>query len=169
MINSHHLRDLVVRPALQAMDMGGEDAVELLMGTAYQESRLTHLHQLGAGPAVGLWQMEPATAADLVHRYLETRRETDRSFQAGFQVVNSSQIDWGTVRIEAVAIKLVSDLRFACAMARLRFRMVPEALPDRGDPWAMGAYWKQYYNTPAGAGTAEEFAENYRHLVVLEG
>lgn len=51
----------VVRPVLRVMSAWSQPAEDLVMGTAAQESRLTYLRQLGGGPALGLWQMEPAT------------------------------------------------------------------------------------------------------------
>ena len=49
-LNAQQLRTLVVRPALQAIGAWSPAAENLVMGTAGQESRLTHLHQLGGGP-----------------------------------------------------------------------------------------------------------------------
>ena len=169
MLNPAHVRALVVRPTLEAMEMWSPAAEELLMGTAMQESHLRHLHQLGAGPAVGLYQMEPATAHDIVHRYLLTRSGIEARFESAFQVVNSHDIDWREVAIEAVAMKLISDLRFATAMCRMRYFMVPAPLPAADDVPGLAAYWKRHYNTPAGRGTVDEWVTNYRRLRAEEG
>ncbi len=54
MINTTQFRDLVVRPTLKQINLYSASAVELLMGTAVQESRLTYLQQLDEGPALGV-------------------------------------------------------------------------------------------------------------------
>ena len=50
-------------------------------------------------------------------------------------------------------------------MARAHYLRVPEPLPDAGDVEALAAYWKQHYNTPAGAGSEAEFIDNYQRVV----
>jgi len=60
-LDAGQLRMYVVRPVLRVMSAWSQPAEDLVMGTAAQESRLTYLRQLGGGPALGLWQMEPAT------------------------------------------------------------------------------------------------------------
>ena len=169
MINAKQLRLLVIRPTLQAMNMWSESAEELLIGTAAQESLLGHfIKQVGGGPAVSIYQIEPATASDIVHRYLNMRRGLDKQFQSAFQLVNSSQIDWEHISIDQVELKLISDLRFATAIARLRYWMVPETLPAAGDLSGMATYWKKHFNTVLGAGTEAEYIHNYQRLVVGE-
>ena len=50
-------------------------AEELVLGTAIVESSLIYISQHGAGPALGLWQVEPATHDDLYANYLSYRQE----------------------------------------------------------------------------------------------
>ncbi|MEE9541175.1 MAG: hypothetical protein V3V85_06750, partial [Candidatus Thorarchaeota archaeon] len=53
-----------------------EAAVNLLLGTVYQESTIngiTHLKQVG-GPALGIYQIEPDTEHDTWENYLELDR-----------------------------------------------------------------------------------------------
>lgn len=58
------LKHLIVAPALAALGLGGDSAVNLVTGTALAESRAAYVRQLGGGPALGLWQMGPATHDD---------------------------------------------------------------------------------------------------------
>ena len=51
---------LVIRPALKKLRLWSPSAEELVFGTAIVESGLTYLKQHGDGPALGLWQVEPA-------------------------------------------------------------------------------------------------------------
>lgn len=64
MIDPRQLRDLIVRPVPEQLDLYSPAAEQLVMGTAAQESRLVYIRQhLGEdkhGRGRGLWQIEPA-------------------------------------------------------------------------------------------------------------
>lgn len=168
MLNPRHFRQEVVRPTLQEMQMWSPAAEALLMGTAMQESRLEHLVQLDGGPARSFYQIEPPTAADIVYRYLERRPDAEEKFERAFRLVDSHDIDWSEVQLERIALALISDLRFATALARLRYRMVPAPLPEEDDVAGLARYWKQHYNTARGAGTEAEFISHYEELRAAE-
>ena len=150
-MNASQLRYFVVQPALESIGPYSEEAEALLMGTAAQESRLKYVRQLGNGPALGLFQMEPATHDDIWKNYLSYKPELINI------VLNSIEADR-----QPKADRMIWDLRYAAIMCRLHYRRVPERLPDKHDIWAQAAYWKKYYNTPLGHGTEEEFVRNYR-------
>lgn len=137
-------KDLIERTLKETdPDLCSEVAVALLLGTAAQESRFgTFLRQLQGGPALGAFQMEPATFDWLRDRY-------------------SGRYDLYGRRVE----ELEWDLRFAIVMARLRYRVMPEPLPDTIDLRDLGGYWKRHYNTVHGRGTVEEFIANYKKYV----
>ena len=62
MIQPEHLVKYVIEPVLKTLDLYSEDAVNLVLGTACVESECGRwLHQLGTGPALGIYQMEPDT------------------------------------------------------------------------------------------------------------
>lgn len=153
MLDPKQLRDLVVMPVLQQLDLPsdapskGAAAMELLMGTAMQESQLVYIHQLGGGPAVGLWQMEPATFLWLAGWV--NQRPSLLAKVMGYSIGISPQVN-----------QLAGNVYLACAMARLRYYVVPEALPGQGDAEAQARYYKAHYNTPAGAATVEEYLAN---------
>lgn len=118
-------------------------AVNLLLGTAAQESLFgTYLRQV-RGPAMGAFQIEPATFNWLKGKYLDRYPH--------FKDVDVEDLEW--------------DLALAIIFARLRYRAIPTALPDANDVHALAAYWKKYYNTEAGAGIVEEFVKNYERFV----
>jgi hypothetical protein len=75
MLSVSSIRTQVIYPALNKMGMWSEAAGELVLGTAIVESNLTYLKQHGEGPALGLWQVEPATHEDLYANYLNFRPE----------------------------------------------------------------------------------------------
>ena len=145
-----------VWPTLQKFDMGARslEAEWLLTGTAIQESRLKYRKQIGGGPALGLFQMEPDTHHDIWKNYLAHRIDLAtrirREFLDGKFPCDQDLVD--------------NDL-YATAMCRVHYMRVPKPIPlygtyDHNDPRGIAEYWKKYYNTPLGAGTAEEFIEN---------
>lgn len=50
--------------------------------------------------------------------------------------------------------QLVSNLRYACAMARIRYYRVSAPLPEAKDAAALSGFHKQYYNTFGGSADA---------------
>lgn len=149
MISVTQFRELIVRPALQSIGLYSISAEELVLGTALQESRLTYIKQLGRGPALGFFQMEPATFSDIWVNYLKYNRALGE-------------------RVEKLAItpatdpnNLIYSLPFAAAMCRVHYLRVPEALPEQGDYEGQAEYWKEHYNTFLGAGTEEGYLESW--------
>lgn len=158
MIDPKQLRYEVVRPSLEWIGLYSKEAEDLLMGTAAQESRLQYLKQLGTGPALGIFQMEPATHDDIWDNYLAFHPDLASQVRG-----LASQHKW----TDNPARELVGNMMYAAAMSRVFYRRVKAALPEQGDVAAMARYWKRYYNTPLGAGTEAEFVRNYR--LVSEG
>lgn len=160
-INAGQLRDHVVVPTLKSMaraarkPLYSEAAVDLLMGTAWQESRGVYIHQLGAGPALSFWQMEPATASSLNGQWCLAKRAN--AALRGWFVAEGGM---PATRVKAIAW----NMRLACAYARIRYWVVPEGLPEAGDVAGLARYWKRYYNTHLGAGTEAEFKRSWRSL-----
>ena len=157
MLNIPQVRTNIVRPTLVAMAAHGEAAENLVLGTALQESHLHYVRQLRDGPARGLYQMEPATHDDIWDNYLRYRPET-RTHVEAFLVPGQERID-----------QLVWNLAYATAMCRVHYQRVPEALPAMDDIQGLAEYWKQYYNTPQGRGTAAEFVEKFETYVIGTG
>ncbi|MBF0455209.1 MAG: hypothetical protein HQL72_10395 [Magnetococcales bacterium] len=137
--------------------MEGRGAEALLLGTAAQESALgRYLRQLGSGPALGVFQMEPATYRDIWQNYL--------AYQP--RIVQRLAVRWPR---EPEPEEMVTDLLLAAVMCRLHYRRVARALPDEQDVAGLAAYWKRYYNTVLGAGTEAEFRQNWRSHVAGGG
>ncbi len=153
-MNAEQFRQYVIRPALVWLGMDSPAAEALLLGTAAQESGLgCYLRQVGGGPALGVFQMEPATYRDIWSRFVATRPEI-----AGRLASRWPQ----TPEPEA----MVTDLFLAAVMCRLHYRRVTAPLPEADDIAGLAAYWKRHYNTPAGAGSEAEFLRNWRRLCV---
>ena len=131
-----------------------EDAVELLMLTAAQESHLGRYLKQIQGPARGVFQIEPSTMADLIRNYLMYRDKLGDALKR----VHGDGLE--------TEIHLTGNLAFQIVVARLIYRRVPEPLPNRLDVTEMAEYWKKYWNTHLGKGTVQEAVDNYYKYVV---
>lgn len=145
------VRMYVILPTLVALDAWSQPAEDLVLGTAVQESRLQYLRQLGGGPALGLWQMEPATHEDIWQNYLEAKPALRIKVlgAAGFHIRPPPEA-------------LVYNLRYAAAMCRVHYLRKPGAIP--GDLRGQAEYWKRWYNSPLGAGTPEQYVRSWQAL-----
>ncbi len=152
-INKDQLSDLITE-TLEEIGMNSTAAVNLLMGTAAQESHLgTYIRQV-KGPALGIFQMEPATHDDIWKNYV-----CYKGVQYTGELLEKASAD----RINPNA--LVYNLKYAIIMSRLHYRRIKEALPKHNDVDGLAKYWKEHYNTYKGAGTVEEFIKNYARFV----
>lgn len=138
-LNLSQFKARIVLPVVQAMGQGGDAALNLLTGTALVESGLSYLAQL-QGPALGLWQMEPATHDDCWANWLRYQPDMARRILMLCGLTGSPDAE-----------ATVWNLRYACAMARVKYLRAPSALPAANDAAALSAYHKQNYNTALGA------------------
>lgn len=144
----------VVDPTLKTMGMYSEAASQLLMGVMMQESRGEYVKQLGSGPALGFFQMEPFTHDDIWKNYLKYKK-TYPDIIRSFATLNDSDTEFPNAQ------SLMDSLPYQVAMARAHFLRVRDPLPKAGDINGMAAYWKKFYNTAKGKGTEEEFIKNF--------
>ena len=117
----------------------------------------TYIRQLGGGPALGIFQMEPATHDDIWANFLEFKEplgELILEVSGHYSGPDEKAMEW--------------NIMYAALMARMQYRRRPEPLPAADDIRGLAAYWKQWYNTPLGAGTEEEAMLNYKRFVLGE-
>jgi hypothetical protein len=155
-MNAGDFREIVVRPALKAVDLWSEFAEELLMGTAAQESQFEALEQK-RGPALGVFQIEPKTHQDLYASYLTYRPELE-----------DKALYWSSSHRRGRAPdddELAWNLRYAAVICRLVYYRRPRPMPSAVTPNALAECWKTDYNTNLGDGTREQFLANYQRLV----
>ncbi|MFA7347274.1 MAG: hypothetical protein WCZ86_05900 [Desulfurivibrionaceae bacterium] len=153
MFDRTQFRDLVTDITM-AIGLHAPAAVNLLLGTAAQESRFgTFLKQIGTGPALGVFQMEPATERDIWENYLRYHPDLIAMITGATGATGPGQhLRW--------------NLAYQIAMARVHYLRRKQPLPSAGDLPGLAGYWKQHYNTTMGAGTVEEFMANYRRCVL---
>ena len=153
-MDSRHLLSEVVIPTLQYLRMDSGFARQLLLGTVAQESRMGRwLVQLGGGPALGIYQMEPDTHDDIWLNYLTYRPSLVKKLEA--------LLIPGMPKLE----QLKGNLFYATAMARIHYRRVTEPFPKVSTANALGQYWKDHYNTEYGHGSVAQFEKNYKRHV----
>ena len=150
MLDPDQFRALIVRPAITELELWSQAAENLLVGTALVESRLTHLRQLPDGPALGVFQMEPATHQDLWDNWLRYRPDL-AAIMSGERARRASD-----------ANILIWNLRYAAMCCRLQYRRVPEPLPGAADVAGLARYWKSHWNTLRGRGEPQKFVSLYR-------
>jgi hypothetical protein len=127
----------VIYPALNKMGMWSEAAGELVLGTAIVESNLTYLKQHGDGPALGLWQVEPATHED----FYAFRPEMMNCLMG----LRSPALD--------INENFATILMYGIAVCGLCYYRKSDPLPEAGDVGTVRASWNKHCNTPLGVGT----------------
>jgi len=145
-INETQLQGLIIR-VLKEAGLYSPEAVNLLMGTAAQESALGLFISQIRGPAKGIFQCEPATEKDIWENFLKYRDSIRRSIW-----IITEHKGWGPW--------LEWDLAYQILICRCHYLRCPGAIPKTVEDQAW--YWKKFYNTVAGAGTVQQYIENYR-------
>lgn len=145
------LENLITK-TLKGIGKHSPEAVRLLLGTAAQESHLGfYIKQLGSGPALGIFQMEPVTFDCICNNYLKYKQDLRRKILVECDVI--------TLKPET----LEYNLKLAICFARIQYLRKPGSLPF--EIKEMAKYYKLHYNTPGGKATEEEFIENYHKYV----
>ena len=150
MLKVDQLRKLIIKPALERLIMYSEDAMELLVFTCAVESEGgTYLAQVN-GPALGIYQMEPATYNDIWDNYIKNKTSLMLMLTSNFDVIRMPNED-----------RLVYDLWFATAMCRIHYERVSSSLPSKDSIQSLWEYYKAHYNTPQGAAIESKSIEKY--------
>ena len=164
-MDKYQLRDLV-QETLKEIELHSSEAVNLILGTIAQESRLGHyIKQLGGGPALGICQMETNTHNDIWYNYLKYKKCIARKLEN----ITCSDIKIDTTKeLPIIKYPLADEMRwnlkYAIAMCRIHYLRVKEPIPFGIQDQAK--YWKKYYNSYLGAGTEKEYIENYNKYVI---
>ena len=140
-MNLSQIKSRAIAPALDRIGLGGAAAVNLITGTGLVESGYRVTQQIGGGPALGWFQMEPATHDDCWENFLKYRPELAEKIRGLIYGLNP------------VSHMLRNNAAYAVAMCRVKYLRVSEPLPD-ANAAAMAAYHKKYYNTPLGKANA---------------
>ena len=135
--------------ALYKIDSYSDDALALVVRTGMAESGYRALKGYGEGnPAIGFWQIEPATMNDMITNYIKYRSHYKKN-------LISLGMNFGKDKI----ISVMSNMAIQAALCRLHYRRDKDPIPSWDDLEAQGKYWKKVYNTFEGRGTVDHFVE----------
>jgi hypothetical protein len=160
MYNTKQFREVIQSTLKKFEELGGakysDDAVELLIMIAAHESGLgTYLYQV-KGPALGVFQMEPATARDMYTNFISKKRTLDFAVS---KFVPSLKSCFGTDFTECIA----TDLRYATVLARVFFMRFEEPIPKT--PYDLAVYAKKYWNTELGKASVNDYLTAYKRAL----
>lgn len=143
-LNCRQFRDLIERTLTDFdSELITKEAVTLLLATAAQESQFgTYLKQV-KGPALGFFQMEPATF-DWLRDHYKNKYPSLEGREAK---------------------EMEGNICLAIIMARLRYRISLEPLPEKDTPESLWPIYKKVYNTEAGSAKQMDFINNVLRYV----
>lgn len=150
-ITPSHFSHYIIEPALDwCLQLGAVPAPPfmdtLMLATAAIETGIGRwLHQV-RGPALGVFQVEPATLDDLLTNYIKPAKRFNRLMQA-VSLPSAAPHD-----------QIIFDLRYAAVITRLYYYRVKEPLPPETTFDTLWHYYKTYYNTAAGKADEGDFA-----------
>lgn len=162
-LDLHHL---VVVPTLHTLGLYSHAAAQLVTATACHESRCGHYLKQVNGPALGPWQIEPATHRDLFDNFLRYRPEHRRNLLLlAARCCTDERLE--RIDIEQLERQLVTNLAYGAAVCRLLYFRRPEQLPPANNPYLQAEYWKAHYNTQLGKGTVAQFVASYPNELLV--
>lgn len=169
-MDAKDLRDLIIIPTLEKLSeydprMNSPAAVNLLLGTCAQESDMGFFIKQIRGPALGWFQVEPATHDSLWEHYLGQKSKRPLARLVTGLAAHDS-IEWGDDRaaIRVDHAQLLNPF-YATAIARIKFWTIVEPLPEADDLESIGKYWDTYYNANPNAGTVMDFLASWNLFI----
>lgn len=154
MLDCSQFRSLIIEPVLSKLQIYSKDAEEILVFTCAAESLGgTYLHQV-KGPALGIYQMEPNTYTDIWINFIRGRN----------QLATLMAMHFGCNKIPEME-RMIYDLHFATAMARIHYLRVKPSIPDMKDVDSIWGYYKHYYDTEKGKAKKEESIKKYQDFI----
>lgn len=152
MFNAKQFRNVVVNPSLNLINLWSQEAEDLLVMVMAHESNGGEFLVQKDGPALGIYQMEPATFNSI---WSKTLYSGDDKYK-----IIASKIMLACNFIKAPdASEMVTNLRFATMMARIFFLRNREPIPTDLD--MMSVYAKKYWNTEHGKASAQNYLAAY--------
>ena len=154
-MNNENIIKHIITPALQAINSYTDDRLDMVFFTGGVETLYQHIRQIN-GPALGLFQQEPADQDDIWRNLLG---QSSKNHLVNGLVYLSKR--------PGIYQELEVNPFYAAAMCAIHYMRYPEPLPKAGNRTAQAEYWKCFYNTVAGKGTPGEALE--RMTVVTSG
>ena len=137
-----------IEPALKEIGLYSDTALNLVTGTGLVESGYRVTSQIGGGPALGWFQMEPATHDDCWRNFLAYRKGLAQKILS----LLPENLSPASSKFHPQASDLIYPA-YAAAMCRVKYLRVPAPLPPN-DAQSLSLYHKRYYNTMQGKADA---------------
>lgn len=139
----------IVEYALYRIDAYSDDALALVVRTGMAESGYRALKGHGEGnPAIGFFQIEPATMNDMIDNYIKYRSHYKKNL-----------ISLGMNFEKDTIMSVMSNIGVQAALCRIHYRRDKHSIPSWDDLEGQAKYWKRVYNTSLGRGTTKHFIE----------
>lgn len=156
-LEAERVRIEIVRPALKALEPiipWSQVAENIVLGTgAHESGDFKSRRQIGGGPALGLFEIEPNTLTDIEINYLKYRVALADKVEALFD---------GTDPL-GKPHQLETNDQWGAALCRIKYFRAPAKLPaDPDDVFDAGRLWAQFYN---GRQSAQLYIDDYRRWV----
>ncbi|WP_438951344.1 hypothetical protein [Porticoccus sp.] len=151
-LTAEDLRYLVIKETLCYLNEWTLAKENLLVGTAAQESGVGGWHQ---GKRVGLYRITPARHQAVWDKYLIHHAHIASEIR-GLAGQHSFLKD--------PHAELITNLKYATAIAWMIYRQAEQPLPDAGDIRGLGANWLRYFH-PRYSGSKDDFVASYTLLV----
>ena len=152
-MNHNQIRKLI-QVKLKYIDLWSPEAEELIFLTGLTESGYDYIRQLGDGPAVSFFQVEPATAHDVCVNYLKYRATRLQKFCDATKIPEDAiKTSYKQYWADMLWYNIAAGILFC----RYKYYRVPEPIPKEIE--GMAAYWKEHYNTAGGKGSVKHFLE----------
>lgn len=156
MFDCQQFRTYIIEPVLSRLQLYSKDAEELLVFTCAAETNGGQSFVQDAGPALGIYQCEPNTHTDIWINYIRQHNS----------LATLMAMHLGCTRIPAPE-RLVYDLWYATAMARIHYLRNKTNLPKADDVNELWAYYKEHYNTAGGAAQQAPTIKKYQKFANL--
>ena len=144
----------IVEYALYRIDAYSDDALALVVRTGMAESGYRALKGYGEGnPAIGFFQIEPATMNDMIDNYISYRSHYEKNL-----------ISLGMNFKKDTIMSVMSNIGVQAALCRIHYRRDKHSIPSWDDLEGQAKYWKRVYNTNLGRGTTEHFIKANKEI-----
>lgn len=122
--------------------------IDMMIETACVESNCGQYVKQLNGPACGIFQIEPKTAQDVYDNYIIFRQRYVDIYNKLF------------IKNLTLEQNLVYNLAFQIFICRLIYLRIKDPIPNTTTERAN--YWKKYYNTYLGKGSAQDYCIKVR-------
>lgn len=154
LFEADEFRQLIVRDTLKAIDDWAPVHENLLLGTAAQESRMGL--DLKCGRLLGIYHISPNTHRSVWDKYLLHYPDL-ASRVRGLAGQHSF--------IKNPHSELITNLKYATAIAWLIYRRVEQPLPTDDDVLGLARYWHRFFRSKASGQVADFIASYQLHIL----